>query len=247
VGIDYGYDEINLNVGCPSDRVKAGFFGAILMKKPNLVAKCISAMKKKSGNCHITVKCRIGVDDQNPKVDLPIFLSQVIDSGVDSVTIHARKALLGKLSPKQNRDVPKLDYALVKEMIKKFPEVNICLNGGVNNLETAAELISDGVGGVMIGRAAYSNPASILLPADEKIFNSRTENISMIEALEVFCSYVDDQMVLGVSFNKISRHLLGVFNGMPGARSFRRIMSEGAFKSGADSELLRKATQVLKY
>ena len=246
IGADFGYDEINLNVGCPSDRVQSGFFGAILMKKPDLVAHCISEMKKQSGKCHISIKCRLGVDDQNPSLDLPIFLQKVIESGVDSIIIHARKALLGELSPKQNRDIPRLDYNLVKSMTKKFPDVDICLNGGITNLSTAAELINDGMAGVMIGRAAYNDPRNILLPADEKIFKQKKQQISMPEALEIFCSYIDDQMVEGTSFRNITKHLLGAFNGLPGARSFRRIITEGSNNHLANSKLLTEATNVIE-
>lgn len=243
IGEDYGYDEINLNVGCPSDRVRSGFFGAILMKKPDLVAKCVAEMKKNSRQCHISVKCRLGVDNQNPNLDLPVFLTKVIDAGVDSVTIHARKALLGELSPKQNRDVPKLDYNIVKDMIKKFPGIDICLNGGITNLSKVGDLLDDGVAGVMIGRAAYNDPRNILLPADQKIFNQKKQSISMSEALKIFCSYIDDQMTEGKSFRHVTRHLLGVFNGLPGARSFRRIMTEGANDHQANSKLLTKAIE----
>ena len=169
IGCDVGYDEINLNVGCPSDRVQSGTFGAVLMKTPDLVAECVSAMIEAS-KVEVTVKCRIGVDDQAPEAVLPDFLQKISYAGVKRVTIHARKAWLQGLSPKENRDIPPLDYDLVLQMKQQFPDLHISINGGITSLDQAKALIDRGLDGVMIGRSAYHTPADILLSADRKIF-----------------------------------------------------------------------------
>jgi len=170
IGESHGYNEINLNVGCPSDRVQSGSFGAVLMKNPNLVAACCEAMRK-STSIDITVKCRIGVDDQNPEQSLPEFLNHISGSGVTRIIIHARKAILKGLSPKENRDVPPLNYDIVFKMKEKFPNLHISLNGGVTSLNTAQDLLRKGVDGVMIGRSAYQKPTQILSEVDKKIFS----------------------------------------------------------------------------
>ena len=172
IGQSRGYDEINLNVGCPSDRVQSGSFGAVLMKNPKLVASCCEAMKK-STSVDITVKCRIGVDDQDPEQILPEFLNHISNSGVSRVIIHARKAILKGLSPKENRDIPPLDYELVFKMKEKFPNLHISLNGGVTSLSAANDLLAKGIDGVMIGRSAYQQPTQILSEVDKKIFDEK--------------------------------------------------------------------------
>lgn len=240
IAVDYGYDEINLNVGCPSDRVQSGSFGAVLMEKPKLVADCTAAMIKASQGVDITVKCRIGVDDQVPEIILPNFLKQVSDSGISSFTIHARKAWLKGLSPKENRDIPPLDYNLVYEMKSQFNDLEICINGGVTSLDQAVEHLEAGVDGVMIGRSAYHEPANILAQADKRIFagtNQKTAEEAVIDMLP----YIENALANGVKLNQISRHMLGVFAGRPGARKWRRIISEGAHKDAAGVELITTA------
>ncbi|MEJ2036539.1 MAG: tRNA dihydrouridine(20/20a) synthase DusA, partial [Maritimibacter sp.] len=165
-----GYDEVNLNVGCPSDRVQSGTFGAVLMKNPDLVGDCVKAMQDAADGVDITVKCRIGVDDQVAEEVLPEFLDKIRRAGVTRATIHARKAWLQGLSPKENRDVPPLDYELVHQMKRDFPDMHLSINGGIATLEAAQEQLAAGMDGVMIGRAAYHDPASVLLGADALIF-----------------------------------------------------------------------------
>lgn len=243
IGIDFGYDEINLNVGCPSDRVQSGCFGAVLMESPELVANCIEAMKKQAKNAKISLKCRIGVDDQNPELVLPDFLQQSIEAGVDGIIIHARKAILSGLSPKQNRDIPPLNYALVKLMKNKFPKTEIVINGGINTLLDANNFLLSGLNGAMIGRAAYHNPRDILLLADEVIFKKSDTRSSMKEVLLDLCSYIESEMSGGVRLNEITRHIHGAFNGLPGARLFRQTLSEEAHKPTAGTEVVKVAIE----
>ncbi|MBT4322500.1 MAG: tRNA dihydrouridine(20/20a) synthase DusA, partial [Rhodobacterales bacterium] len=178
LGCEAGYDEININIGCPSDRVQSGRFGACLMKEPELVSECVTAMKEASTGAEITVKCRIGVDDQEPKRILPDFIDKVSQNGVSSFTIHARKAWLSGLSPKQNRDVPPLDYELVHEIKKERPELEIILNGGLQTFDQAVHEINKGLDGAMIGRTAYHNPMEILANADS-LFETNTNKKSV--------------------------------------------------------------------
>ena len=241
IGIDFGYDEINLNLGCPSDRVQSGCFGATLMKEPKLVFDCLSRMKKEVKNAKITVKCRLGVDDQDPEVTLPAFLEYLISAGVDGIIIHARKALLKGLTPKQNRDIPNLDYELVIEMKKRFPQTEIVINGGINNLTEANRFLNDGLDGVMIGRAAYYNPHHILLLADKEIFEKELVNTTMKDVLAQFCEYIECELERGTRLNKMTRHILGAFNGVSGSRHFRRILSQNAHRPGADISVVKEA------
>ncbi len=243
IGSDFGYDEINLNVGCPSHRVLSGEFGAALMIKPELVAKCLAAMNRATPNTKITVKCRIGIDNQDPYEVLPEFLRYIFDTGVEKVIIHARKAFLNGLSPKQNRYIPPLDYSIVKIMKNLFPDKEIVINGGIKNLPTAAALIRDGLDGVMIGREAYYSPGQILLPVDSFIFGSVSEQTTMKNALSELCCYIDDELSKGTRLNEITRHLHGAFNGQHGAKSFRRTLSEEAHKPGVEATLLRSAIE----
>ncbi len=241
IAMDFGYDEINLNVGCPSGRVKSGGFGAILMEDPDLVARCVGSIKKAAGHSPVSVKCRLGVDFQIPEIELPIFLQKIIDAGIDSVTIHARKALLNGLSPKANRSIPKLDYDLVLKMKSVFPFTKIYLNGGVVNLEQANNLIKGGLDGVMIGRAAYNNPRETLLPADQKIFGDISRQNTMFEAIYLLLPYIEKELSQGTKLFAITKHLLSAFNGMPGAKLYRRTLCETGNEASPDPGILLKA------
>lgn len=238
--VERGYDEVNLNVGCPSDRVQSGTFGAVLMRDAPLVADCVSAMKDTSQGIDITVKCRIGVDDQIPDDVLPAFLKTVAATGVDRFTIHARKAWLQGLSPKENRDIPPLDYPLVHRMKREFPDLHLSINGGISTLSTACEHLSH-MDGVMIGRTAYHNPGDVLLTADRDIYGSEVEPKTGHQVVEEMYPYMEQQMAQGVRLNAITRHMLGLFSGRPGARMWRRVLSEEAHKSGAGIDVVQKA------
>ncbi|MFC2969122.1 tRNA dihydrouridine(20/20a) synthase DusA [Acidimangrovimonas pyrenivorans] len=236
---DWGYDEINLNVGCPSDRVQSGSFGAVLMERPELVADCVAAMIAASP-VEVTVKCRIGVDDQVPEEVLPAFLETVHAAGVRRFTIHARKAWLQGLSPKENRDIPPLDYPLVEKMKRDFPQLDISVNGGIASLDQAEEFLARGLDGVMVGRAAYHDPAAILLEADRRIFGLERE-ITRLEAVERMRPYIARHLEAGGRLHQITRHMLGLFHGQPGARQWRRVLSERAPKPGAGLEVVDAA------
>ncbi len=244
----YGYDEINLNVGCPSDRVQSGCFGAVLMERPALVAECLRAMVAESP-VPITVKCRIGVDDQVPQDTLPDFLYHVAGAGVRQVTIHARKAWLQGLSPKENREIPPLDYPLVFAMKVAFPQLAISLNGGVATLAQARALLDRGIDGVMIGRAAYHDPANVLIGADALWGDapglegavpeaSGLDEAGVVAAMQ---PYISAHLAAGGRLHQITRHMLGLFTGRPGARGWRRVLSEGASRPGAGLALLDQA------
>jgi tRNA-dihydrouridine synthase A len=237
---DYGYDEVNLNVGCPSDRVQSGSFGAILMEQPALVADCVAAMIAASP-VEVTVKCRIGVDEQVPEQVLPDFLRVVSDAGVTRFTIHARKAWLQGLSPKENRDIPPLDYPLVHRMKADFPHLHLSINGGVTTLDEAEAHLAKGMDGVMIGRAAYHTPADVLLEADQRIFGARTLPKTAHQVAEEMLPYIEAHLAAGGRLNQITRHMLGLFAGRPGARHWKRILSERAHRDGAGPEVVRAA------
>ncbi|MGB0959877.1 MAG: tRNA dihydrouridine(20/20a) synthase DusA [Halocynthiibacter sp.] len=222
---DAGYHEVNLNVGCPSDRVQSGAFGAVLMKSPDLVAECVSDMIAASP-AEITVKCRIGVDDQEPHDVLPAFLEKIRAAGVKRITIHARKAWLQGLSPKENRDVPPLDYPLVHQMKRDFPDLHLSINGGIATLEDAQTHLDAGMDGVMIGRAAYHTPAEILQTADQLIFKTGTAPKSAHQIANDMIPYIERHIANGGRMNGITRHMLGLFAGKPGARRWRRHLSE---------------------
>ena len=241
LGCDAGYDEINLNVGCPSDRVQSGTFGAVLMKTPELVAECVSAMLEAS-NVDVTVKCRIGVDDQNPHEVLPDFLQKISDAGVSRVTIHARKAWLQGLSPKENRDIPPLDYDLVVAMKDAFADMHISINGGITSLDQAEELLARGLDGVMIGRTAYHSPAEILLEADQQIFGASAAK-TRDDVLAEMLPYIELHLSNGGRLNQVSKHMLGLFAGLPGARGWRRYLSENAHKPDAGTDVILKAAE----
>ncbi|MCV6596338.1 MAG: tRNA dihydrouridine(20/20a) synthase DusA [Mangrovicoccus sp.] len=224
MGAEEGYDEINLNVGCPSDRVQSGAFGAVLMKSPELVAECVSQMAAAQPR-DVTVKCRIGVDDQDPAEVLPGFLETLRATGLRQITIHARKAWLQGLSPKQNRSVPPLDYALVQQMKRDFPDLSISINGGIESLEAAQEQLAQGLDGVMIGRAAYHSPAQILRDADRVIYGGQTAPAEMPAVIEAMASYAAGHIADGGKLHDVTRHMLGLFAGQPGARVWRRALS----------------------
>jgi tRNA-dihydrouridine synthase A len=245
IAADFGYDEVNLNVGCPSDRVQSGTFGAVLMEQPELVAECVAEMIAASGSVEITVKCRIGVDDQVPEKVLPEFLQIVSAGGVQSFAIHARKAWLQGLSPKQNRDVPPLDYPLVLKMKKMFPHLEIVINGGIETLDQAKDFLDGGLDGVMIGRAAYHDPMSVLAQADRLIYNAE-RSVSANEAALNMLPYIEAHLSSGGRLNQITRHMLGLFTGRPGARHWRRVLSERAHKPGAGPEVVLDALAAIQ-
>ncbi|MEP5632677.1 MAG: tRNA dihydrouridine(20/20a) synthase DusA [Tateyamaria sp.] len=239
IGAEAGYDEINLNCGCPSDRVQSGTFGAVLMRDAARVADCVSAMGA-AVDVPVTVKCRIGVDEQDSEEVLPEFLARIIAAGCDRVTIHARKAWLKGLSPKENRDVPPLDYDLVMRMKQLFPHLHISINGGVETLDQALDLLDMGLDGVMIGRAAYHQPADILAQADRRVFG-QDDDSNAEAAVMAMLPYIEAHLTAGGRLNQITRHMLGLFSGRPGARAWRRTLSEGAVRPGAGPELVLAA------
>ncbi|MDO9524050.1 MAG: tRNA dihydrouridine(20/20a) synthase DusA [Gemmobacter sp.] len=232
IGADFGYDEINLNVGCPSDRVQSGCFGAVLMERPDLVAACCAAMIA-AQPLPVTVKCRIGVDDQDPAQVLPAFLEAVAAAGVRHVIIHARKAWLQGLSPKENRDIPPLDYPLVMAMKQAFPGLEICINGGITSLEQVQGFLKQGLDGVMVGRVAYHDPCAILLGADSAVWGAPDPVTDPFQAADAMRPYIARHLAQGGRLHQITRHMLGLFTGRPGARSWRRVLSEGASRPGA--------------
>jgi len=240
LGAEAGYDEINLNVGCPSDRVQSGTFGAVLMKQPDLVAECCAAMIG-AVDTEVTVKCRIGVDDQEAGTVLPDFLERVSAAGVRRFTIHARKAWLQGLSPKENRDIPPLDYALVARMKRQFPALHISLNGGVETLDAVVGHLDAGVDGVMVGRAAYQRPVDILGAADRRVFGQAGPDRSGEDAVKAMLPYIENHLISGGKLHQVTRHMLGLFAGQPGARAWRRVLSEGATRQGAGTALVEEA------
>ncbi|TMV79294.1 tRNA dihydrouridine(20/20a) synthase DusA [Thioclava sp. BHET1] len=243
IAAEHGYDEINLNVGCPSDRVQSGCFGAVLMQQPRLVADCVAAMRAESP-VEVTVKCRIGVDDQIPEEVLPAFIETGAATGVTHFAIHARKAWLQGLSAKENREIPPLDYPLVLAMKARFPDLRISINGGIGSLDQARDLLGQGLDGVMIGRAAYHDPAAILLAADREIFGDPRE-ITREEAVEQMRPYILRHLAAGGRLHQITRHMLGLFHGRPGARGWRRVLSERANLKGAGLEVIDAALAAL--
>jgi tRNA-dihydrouridine synthase A len=237
IGEDFGYDAINLNVGCPSDRVQSGRFGACLMREPALVAECMAAI---AGAVRIpaTVKCRIGVDDQDPAESLFTLVDLCAAAGVRVFAVHARKAWLKGLSPKENREVPPLDYPLVYRLKRERPDLTVVLNGGIGDLDQARAHLAH-VDGVMLGRAAYQNPG-LLGEVDAVLFGD--DDITGAEAaVEAYLPYVSRQLTLGVPLASMSRHMLGLFQGGPGARTWRRILSVEGAQPGAGIEVIQRA------
>src|ERR1700761_4783997 len=223
IGEDFGYDEINLNVGCPSDRVKDGRFGACLMAEPDLVASCVEAMNR-AVKIPVTVKCRIGIDDQDPEIALDTLARGVVAAGADALVVHARKAWLNGLSPKENRDIPPLDYDRVYRLKAAMPDVPISINGGIASLDEASAHL-DRVDGAMLGRAAYQEPWR-LLSVDSELFGDAAPQANMIEAIEALMPYIERELSKGTRLHSITRHLVGAFQGVPGARAFRRYLAE---------------------
>jgi tRNA-dihydrouridine synthase A len=234
----FGYDEINLNVGCPSDRVQSGRFGACLLAEPELVARCVAAMQE-AVSIPVTVKTRIGVDDRDSYEDLARFVDCVAAAGCQVFIIHARKAWLKGLSPKENREVPPLRYDMVYRLKGDFPYLKIILNGGLTRLEQVALHLSE-LDGVMIGRAAYHNPY-LLAEVDQRFFGASAPPPSRRQVVERFLPYVEWQLVRGVPLTRMTRHILGLFQGQPGARAWRRQLSENAHRRGAGVEVIEKA------
>src|SRR6202048_5144630 len=242
IGEDFGYDEINLNVGCPSDRVKDGRFGACLMAEPALVAACVDAMKRAVG-IPVTVKCRIGIDDQDSEIALDGLARSVVDAGADAPIVHARKAWLGGLSPKQNRAIPPLDYDRVYRLKAALPDVPVIINGGVASLGDAKQHL-EFVDGVMLGRAAYQEPW-LLLAVDPELFGEAAPHAAMKDVFEAMIPYIEGQLAQGVRLHSITRHFVGAFHAVPGARAFRRHLAENGVKPGAGVKVLRDAIVLL--
>jgi tRNA-dihydrouridine synthase A len=238
IGAGFGYDEINLNVGCPSDRVQGGAFGACLMREPQLVGDCVAAMKARV-DVPVTVKCRIGVDEQDPEGALDAVTRAVVAAGADVLIVHARKALLKGLSPKENREVPPLDYGRVYRLKQAWPSVPIVINGGIGSLDEARAHLEH-VDGVMLGRAAYQSP-EILLDVDHRFFGEAAPAEDAFETIERLLPYVEARLAEGARLHQITRHVLGLFAGRPGARVFRRHLAVEAVKVGAGANVLREA------
>jgi tRNA-dihydrouridine synthase A len=238
IGEDFGYDEINLNVGCPSDRVKDGRFGACLMAEPALVAEGVAAMKR-AVRIPVTVKCRIGIDDQDPELALDALARGVVAAGADALVVHARKAWLNGLSPKENRDIPPLDYDRVYRLKAALPNVPIIINGGIGSIAEAARHL-DHVDGVMLGRAAYQEPWR-LLEVDPQLFGEAAPCATMKDVFEAMFPYIEGQLAQGTKLHAMTRHFVGAFHGVPGARAFRRHLAENGVRPGAGVDVLRDA------
>ena len=235
-----GYDEVNLNVGCPSDRVQSGKFGACLMAEPELVAEGISRMSQ-SVNIPVTVKTRIGIDEKDSYVELASFIKCVKEAGCNTFIIHARKAWLNGLSPKENREVPPLQYETVYQLKKEFPELDFIINGGFTTKDSIMEQYAH-VDGVMIGRATYQNPY-LLAGIEQSLFGNEASQPTRYEILENFMDYVQQNLDQGVYLGHMSRHILGLFLGQPGARAYRRYISENTYREGAGVEVIRAAME----
>ena len=242
IGADYGYDEINLNIGCPSDRVQSGRFGACLMAEPDLVAECVAAMGE-AASLPITVKCRIGIDDQDAEESLDKFVDGVAAVGARTFIVHARKAWLKGLSPKENRDVPPLDYGRVARLKARRPELEIVLNGGIESLASARAHLGE-VDGLMLGRAAYADPY-LLAEVDREMFGSDETPSTRLDVLDRFVPYVEAQLAQGARLNQMTRHILGLFHGQPHARAFRRHLAENAHLDGAGIDVLLAARRIV--
>jgi tRNA-dihydrouridine synthase A len=243
IGADAGFDEINLNVGCPSDRVKEGRFGACLMAEPALVAACVSAMKR-AVTIPVTVKCRIGIDDQDPEAALDTLAQAVVAAGTDALIVHARKAWLNGLSPKENRDIPPLDYDRVYRLKAAMPDVPVVINGGIGSLEEAKRHLAH-VDGVMLGRVAYQEPWR-LLNVDPDLFGEAAPFTTMKDVFAAMMPYIERELGSGTRLHAITRHFVGAFHGVPGARAFRRHLAEHGVKAGAGVEVLKGAIELVE-
>ena len=239
---DHGYDEININVGCPSNRVQSGMFGACLMAEPELVAECISAMQAVV-NIPVTVKHRIGVDEDESIEQLFHFVETVASAGCKTFIVHARKAWLKGLSPKENRDIPPLRYDVVHQLKQSKPDLEIILNGGICDLDTAETQLKY-VDGVMMGREVYHNPY-ILADVDQRFYNSSEKILSRFEIIELLFPYIQQEISKGTRLHSISRHILGLFNGCPGAKKWRRYISENAPRADADENVIKQALELV--
>lgn len=237
-----GYDEVNINCGCPSDRVQSGAFGASLMRQAETVAACVEAMRS-AVSIPVSVKCRIAIDEDPPRETLFHFVDTVAAAGCGVFTVHARKAWLKGLSPKENREVPPLDYALVGELKRARPDLKIILNGGLQNLADCEQHLSD-FDGVMVGRAAYQSPA-ILGELDRRLFDPAAPIVSGFEAVARYRPYIEKELSNGTRLSSMTRHMLGLFNGRPGARMWRRILSEQAPRPGANMTVIDTALAAL--
>ncbi|GLS68545.1 tRNA-dihydrouridine(20/20a) synthase [Methylobacterium tardum] len=242
IATDFGYDEVNLNVGCPSDRVQEGRFGACLMREPALVGGCVAAMKA-AVSVPVTVKCRIGVDDQDPEAALDSLADAVVAAGVDGLIVHARKAWLQGLSPKENRDVPPLDYGRAARLKRRLPGLPVSVNGGLRDLAAVRSQL-DAVDGVMVGRAAYTEPA-LLLDVDPALFGVPAPAADAFAAVAAFEPYVASVLARGERLHAVTRHMLGLFNGRPGARAYRRHLSTYGMRPEADLATLRDAVALV--
>ncbi|WHZ33662.1 tRNA dihydrouridine(20/20a) synthase DusA [Sagittula sp. MA-2] len=240
LGADAGYDEINLNCGCPSDRVQSGTFGAVLMKDPDTVIRCVEAMQD-AVDVEVTVKCRIGVDDQDPNEVLPEFLARLGAAGCSRISIHARKAWLQGLSPKENRDIPPLDYDLVMQMRGLFPHLHLSVNGGIGSLEQARGFLDAGLDGVMVGRAAYHQPWDILGEADALIWGEPQGPRGREDVVRDMLPYIERHLTEGGRLHQVTRHMLGLFAGCPGARRWRQVLSTETTRDGAGPEVVERA------
>ena len=244
IGAAFGYREVNLNCGCPSDRVQSGCFGAVLMRQPALVADCVRAMQD-AADAEITVKCRIGVDDQNPEEALPRFLEAIARAGVRRVIIHARKAWLQGLSPRENREVPPLDYPLARRMKDRFPTLHLSLNGGLQDLDAVRAALAQGFDGAMVGRTAYHRPWDILGAADH-LWSATPPHAAPEEAARAMLPYLEAHCAAGGRLHQVTRHMLGLFAGRPGARIWRRLLSEQAHRPAAGPELVEAALAAME-
>lgn len=243
IGAEFGYDEINLNVGCPSDRVQSGTFGACLMKSPRLVAECVDAMKQVV-DIPVTVKCRLGVDDQDIETALDELADGVFTRGADALWVHARKAWLEGLSPKENRDIPPLDYERVYRLKARYPNWYIGLNGGINSLDEAAVHLGH-VDGVMLGRAAYHTPA-LLAGVDHLLSDGEEGQPFLADVVDAMIAYAQAHIATGGRLVHVTRHMVGLFHGRPGARRYRQILSTDATRPGASPEILRQAFEAIE-
>ena len=248
IGEAFGYDEINLNVGCPSDRVQSGRFGACLMREPSLVADCMAAIRE-AVVVPATVKCRIGVDDQDPQVSLFQTVDACAAVGIEVFIVHARMAWLKGLSPKENRDVPPLDYALVRRLKRERPQLSISINGGIVSLDEAEAHLDDSDGvrldGAMLGRAAYHEPA-ILGQADRRLYGAATPDVDPFEAVDRYRPYLAARLAEGVHLAAMTRHMLGLMHGRPGARAFRRILTVESIRPGAGLDVVERAVEAVR-
>ena len=242
IAAEFGYVEVNLNVGCPSDRVQEGRFGACLMAEPGLVGECVAAMKAAVA-IPVTVKCRIGIDDQDPGLALEAMTAAVKRAGVDALIVHARKAWLQGLSPRENRDIPPLDYGLVYRLKRAHPQLPVIINGGITSVEAALDHLAH-VDGVMMGRAAYQEPWRLLV-VDPQLYGSPASHVSMKDAIEAIFPYIERELGKGLRLHAVTRHLHGAFHAVPGARAYRRHLATQAVKPGASVAVLAEALAMI--